>query len=429
MCNQILAGAGIEPAPDAVAPGYHDECLVIDDDPDIRRLVSHVLSRIGVSSVGLDGAGALESVLKSTHPSVIFLDVALGRSDAIDGIRILERTSFKGAVQLISGKDPDLVDAVRAIGERHGLKMLAPLQKPFRSEQLRRIFEGATIEVLNETPARDKLAELHVSASAAPHPHVDLADALASYWLDIAYQPKVDLVRNRVVGAEGLARVNHPTHGILGPESFLEGASDTALRDLTAFAIRKAFLDWEVLVTAGRNFQLAVNAPVRALLDPGLTSLVREPPRREGWPGLILEVTESEAIEELDAVAEAATQLRIYNVGLAIDDFGSGYSSFARLKQLPFSELKLDQSYVRNCATDPLNAGICRSIVDLARASGAVSVAEGVETSQDVTALVRMRCDLGQGYYFGRPMSVGKLIERIDADGNIVPCAAPSAAS
>ena len=235
-------------------------------------------------------------------------------------------------------------------------------------------------------------------------------------------------MRNRVVGAEGLARLNHPTHGILGPKSFLQGASDTALRDLTAFAIRKAFLDWEVLAMAGRNLQLAVNAPVRALLDPGLTRLVRESPRCEGWPGLILEVTESEAIEELDAVAEAATQLRIYNVGLAIDDFGSGYSSFARLKQLPFSELKLDQSYVHNCATDPLNAGICRSIVDLARASGAVSVAEGVETAHDLAALVRMRCDLGQGYYFGRPMSVGKLIERIDADGNIAPRAALSPA-
>ncbi len=285
MCNQIFAGAGIEPAPDSVATGHHDECLVIDDDPDIRRLVSHVLSRIGVSSVGLDSAGALEGVLKSTHPSVIFLDVALGRSDAIDGIRILERTSFKGAVQLISGKDPDLVDAVRAIGERHGLKMLAPLQKPFRSEQLRRIFEGATIDVPNGTAPKEKLAEPHVGVSNAPHPHVDLAEAIASHWVDIAYQPKVDLVRNRVVGAEGLARLDHPTHGILGPESFLQGAGDTALRDLTAFAIRKAFLDWEVLATAGRNLQLAVNAPVRALLDPGLTRLVREfsALRRMAW--------------------------------------------------------------------------------------------------------------------------------------------------
>ena len=377
----------------------------------------------GVSGLALNSADALERALRSAHPSVIFLDVALGGSDAVDGIHILERTRFKGAVQLISGKDPDLVEAVRAIGERHGLKMLAPLQKPFRSEQLRRIFDGATIEVSNGAAPKDGSAEPQAGAGGTPPPQVDLAEALASHWLDIAYQPKVDLVRNLVVGAEGLARLNHPTHGVLGPESFLQGADDTAVHDLTAFAIGRAFLDWGELALAGRNLQLAVNAPVRALLDQDLIGLVREFPRSDQWPGLILEVTESEAIEELDAVAEAATQLRIYNIGLAIDDFGSGYSSFARLKQLPFSELKLDQSYVQNCAFDPLNAGICRSIVNLARAHGAASVAEGVGTAHDWAALVRMRCDLGQGYWFGRPMSVAKLIEDVDTSGRYRPAA------
>ena len=103
-------------------------------------------------------------------------------------------------------------------------------------------------------------------------------------------------------------------------------------------------------------------------------------------------------MQEFDAVAEAAVQLRIYDVTLAIDDFGSGYSSFARLKQFPFSELKLDRSYVQNCASDPVNASICQSIVDLARASGAICVAEGIETEADCAALIRMGCNLGQGY-------------------------------
>ena len=123
-------------------------------------------------------------------------------------------------------------------------------------------------------------------------------------------------------------------------------------------------------------------------------------------------MTEEEAVKEFDAVSEAAVQLRIYSVTLAIDDFGSGYSSFARLKQFPFSEIKLDRSYVQNCATDPVNASICQSIVDLARATGAICVAEGIETETDWNALIRLGCNLGQGYLFGRPMSVGKLIER-----------------
>jgi EAL domain-containing protein (putative c-di-GMP-specific phosphodiesterase class I) len=392
------------------------ECVVIDDDPDICALISRVLSKIGVTSLGLSSAGALASALKAPHPSIVFLDVTLDRSDAIDGIRILRQGSFAGAVQLISGKDPELLNNIKVIGERHGLKMLDPLQKPFRSEHLRRIFRGGN----DNAPAPAAARPEHPTPLASPVQsapdlvtHVDLTEALEAHWLDMAYQPKVDLVRNRVVGAEGLARINHPVHGHLGPQSFLPGASVPAMNKLTEFVIKKAFLDWEVMASAGRNLQLAVNAPVQALIDAGLVKLVREHhPRSSNWPGLIIEVTEDEAVEEFDAVSEAAVQLRIYNVSLAIDDFGSGYSSFARLKQFPFSEIKLDRSYVQNCAADPLNASICQSIVDLARATGATCVAEGIETAEDRDALIRLGCHLGQGFLFGRPMSVGKLIER-----------------
>ena len=402
-----------------VATENRYECVVIDDDPDICALISRVLSKIGVSSRGLSSAGALAGALKEPHPAIVFLDVTLDRSDAIDGIRILRQGSFAGAVQLISGKDPELLNNIKVIGERHGLKMLDPLRKPFRSEHLRRIFNGGNDN--NPAPAselRERPAPIAAPATPASAlvTHVDLAEALEAHWLDMAYQPKVDLVRNRVVGAEGLARINHPVHGILGPQSFLPGAPDAALNKLTEFVIKKAFLDWDVMASAGRNLHLAVNAPVQALIDPALVRLVREHhPRNPKWPGLIIEVTEDEAVKEFDAVSEAAVQLRIYSVTLAIDDFGSGYSSFARLKQFPFNEIKLDKSYVQNCATDPLNASICQSIVDLARATGATCVAEGIETATDWKALIQLGCNLGQGYLFGRPMSVGKLIDRTAA--------------
>src|SRR5262245_13742325 len=103
-------------------------CVIIDDDPDICELISRVLGKIGVSSVGVSSAGALERALEANRPSVVFLDVALDRSDAIDGIRVLRETSFSGAVQLISGKDEELLNDIKAIGERHGLRMLVPLK-------------------------------------------------------------------------------------------------------------------------------------------------------------------------------------------------------------------------------------------------------------------------------------------------------------
>jgi EAL domain-containing protein (putative c-di-GMP-specific phosphodiesterase class I) len=402
-------------------PEAHRHCVVIDDDPDICALISHVLGKIGITSVGVASADALARALQDSHPQVVFLDVALDRSDAIDGIRVLRQTSFGGAVQLISGRDTELLNDIKAIGERHGLKMLDPLRKPFRSEHLRQIFNGgpksiiATPEIARPVlPVRPAAAD---TSEAGAVPLIDLDEAIEAHWLDMHYQPKVDLLLNRIVGAEGLARLNHPVHGILGPASFLQGAAAPALRKLTDFVVRKAFLDWEVMKSAGLNLRLSVNAPVKALTGPGLADLVRDShPRDPAWPGLVLEITEEEAVREFDAVLEAAVQLRIYGTTLAIDDFGSGYSSFARLKQFPFSELKLDRSYVQNCARDPVNASICQSIVDLARAHSATCVAEGIETTSDCTALIRMGCQIGQGYLFGRPMSVGRLIQRAAED-------------
>jgi EAL domain-containing protein (putative c-di-GMP-specific phosphodiesterase class I) len=345
---------------------------------------------------------------------VVFLDVHLDRSDAIDGIRILKQGSFNGAVQLISGKDPAILHDIKAVGERNGLKMLDPLQKPFRSEELRRIFDVDAGVPLSATPVDEPVSPPPSPTSSL---RIDLMEALDAHWLDMAYQPKVDLAKNFVIGAEGLARINHPVHGNLGPQAFLPGASMAALKSLTEFVVKKAFLDWEVLRGAGRNLRLAVNAPAEALIDPSLVNLVREyHPRNPKWPGLIMEVTEEEAVRNFDAVAEAAVQLKIYKVALAIDDFGSGYSSFARLKQFPFAEIKLDRSYVQGCAADPVNASICQSIVELARATGADCVAEGIEEPAERDALIRLGCELGQGYLFGRPMSVGKLIERTAAD-------------
>ncbi len=402
----------------ALAPIVEDktyDCVVLDDDPDICTLISRVLAKIGVSSIGLSSAEALAGALETIRPSIVFLDVALDRSDAIDGIRVLRQTRYTGAVQLISGKDSELLNDIKTIGERNGLKMLDPLRKPFRSEHLRRLFvDGEDITAKAVPVAGPPASPEYITVEERTVvPMIDLAEALDAHWLDMHYQPKVDLVRNRVVGAEGLARVNHPLHGILGPISFLPGASDDALRRLTEFVVRKAFLDWEVMNSVGRNLHLSVNSPVKSLTGTGLADLVRESrPRDEDWPGLVIEVTEDEAVREFNAVGEAAVQLRIYGVTLAIDDFGSGYSSFARLKQFPFSEIKLDRSFVQNCSVDPVNASICQSIVDLARVSGAVCVAEGIETEADRLALIRMGCTIGQGYFFGRPMSVGQLIER-----------------
>jgi EAL domain-containing protein (putative c-di-GMP-specific phosphodiesterase class I) len=138
--------------------------------------------------------------------------------------------------------------------------------------------------------------------------------------------------------------------------------------------------------------------------------LREERPRSENWPGLIMEVTEDEIIHDLKIANDVADALRFYNCSLALDDFGAGYSSLARLKQLPFSELKIDRSYVTNCHVDRVNAGLCETIVELAKRFGLKTIAEGIETTHESHKLQAVGCNVGQGYLFAKPMAKADLI-------------------
>jgi EAL domain-containing protein (putative c-di-GMP-specific phosphodiesterase class I) len=365
---------------------------VVDDEEAVCRFVARVLETSEIQAHSFHTAEQAVAALGAGLPAIIFLDVALKKSDAIDVIRGLDRLKFKGPVQLMSGSDVALLEDVRRVGARHGLDMLAPLQKPFRADAIRHAIlkaklKGRTVEMPS------------------------LEEAQRKGWLELWYQPKIDLRKKTFAGAEGLIRCRHPEHGVLAPGSFLPGASDAAMRALTEHVIVTALRDWDDLAAAGVFLHTAVNSGVGALTSSGLTPLIRENrPKSDKWPGLILEVTESEVVKDVALLHEVATQLRIYGVTLAIDDFGEGYSSFARLRELPFAELKLDRSFVADCAIDKPNAGICQTIIDLAHHFGCTAVAEGIENAADLQVIHRLGCDLGQGFLLGRPMPKAQLV-------------------
>ena len=240
---------------------------------------------------------------------------------------------------------------------------------------------------------------------------VGLADILDRGWLELFYQPKIELKTKRLVGAEGLVRARHPTQGLLSPGVFLPGASESDMLRLTERVIITALQDWQACAAAGIPLKLSVNVPVSALVKLPIAGILRQwRPRTSTWPGLIMEVTEDEIIHDLKIANEAADALREFNCTLAVDDFGAGYSSLARLRQLPFSELKIDRSYVINCHVDRVNAGLCETIVELARRFGLTTVAEGIETPHESHKLQGIGCDIGQGYLFGKPMPKAQLI-------------------
>ncbi len=236
-------------------------------------------------------------------------------------------------------------------------------------------------------------------------PRTEIAEALRNNWFEMWYQPKIDLKRKCLAGAEALARIRHPALGVLLPGSFLPAADDESIAMLTEHALLSTLRNWSTFDAAGFNLHLAINVPVSVLLKLPIPALVRENrPKADHWPGIILEVTEDQIVRDIAQAREIATQLRVSGITIAIDDFGAGYSSFSSLRDLPFAEIKLDDSFVKNCATDATNAAICQTAIDLAHRFGSAAVAEGIESAADLQALIVMGCDFGQGVLIAPPM-------------------------
>jgi len=245
-----------------------------------------------------------------------------------------------------------------------------------------------------------------------PRPRVAIAEALRNNWFEYWYQPKIDLKRKCLAGAEALARIRHPQHGVLLPGSFLADVDEDSIAELAQHTFIAAMGDWSVFEDAGFNLKLSINVPVNVLFKLPAAQLVSEyRPKSERWPGLIVEVTEDQIVRDMAMAQEVATRLLASDIKIAIDDFGAGYSSLSSLRELPFAELKIDRSFVTRCSVDATNAAICQTVIDLAHRFDSDAVAEGVETQTDLQALMVMGCDYGQGVLMSPPMPKARLLE------------------
>ena len=365
--------------------------FVIDDEDGICKFISAILENLGMTADSFASAAPAVAALQNGHPDVVFLDIALNGSDAIDVIRMLAKNRYCGFVQLMSGSRSTLLDDVYRIGAMHGLNMLEPLEKPFRREDVCTVIANLR---------RHDRAEITISSPRPLQPGLDIA--LRNSWLELWYQPKFDLRTSALAGADGVIIYRHPKHGVHAIDNLLPRSSAKTRSALTERFLITALRDWD---EAGFNVRTTVNGNFGALSTLDLSALDRDHrPKTKTWPGLILGISEHEVIEDVEAAHEIATQLRIYDITLAINNFGAGFSSFERLRELPFSELKLHAGFVAGCAHDERNASICRAAIDLAHRFGAVAVADGLESLSDMQALRAMGCDLGRGPIFGEPI-------------------------
>jgi diguanylate cyclase (GGDEF)-like protein len=251
------------------------------------------------------------------------------------------------------------------------------------------------------TPSLDSASEESLSLLS------ELRAAVQQGELRLYLQPKIDLKTGAVLGAEALVRWQHPTRGLLPPIKFIPFAEQTGfIREITGWMIERGALLLQQLQRRGSRLKLSVNLSTRDLLDPDLLNRLTRivGTHRLDASCLCLEITESAIMDDPQRALQTLERLHSMGFRLSIDDFGTGFSSLAYLKNLPVNELKIDKSFVLNMERDGRDAKIVRSTIDLAHNLGLTVVAEGLETAKAWKLLQALGCDEGQGYFIAKPM-------------------------
>lgn len=286
--------------------------------------------------------------------------------------------------------------------------------------------QDADIRTLEELNAKAKLAlqaaqhnggntvcfytpEMAAAATRRMFLTMHLAHAIERNELHMAYQPIVEARSGRIVGAEALLRWNQHTLGPVSPGEFIPVAEESGLivpiTDWVLNAVVEQMAVWEPAGTLPNQIFINISGPqfLRGNLSARLEDLLGCHPELRGRLGL--EITEQAAVRDLKAAVQTLTELEAIDVQVAIDDFGSGYSSLSYVQQLPVSKLKIDRAFMEDIPDNLKNGALVRAAVGMAHGLGLVTVAEGVETEEQRDFLVSVGCDLLQGYLFGRPVA------------------------
>jgi EAL domain-containing protein (putative c-di-GMP-specific phosphodiesterase class I) len=247
----------------------------------------------------------------------------------------------------------------------------------------------------------------------------EMREAIREDQLTLHYQPVVELATGRMEGVEALVRWNHPSRGLLMPDQFIPLAEETGMiLDLGHWVLKNAvrqLRDWQRELDLDPNFNVRVNISTTELQDLDLIEHVRDILRETGVDAanLVVELTESMAVNGGDVDRYSLSGLRRLGVQLEIDDFGTGYSSISYLRKLPVNVVKIDRSLIDGLGGDEEQGNFVEAVLHLIHACGLKAVAEGIETAEQASELARLGCASGQGYYFGRPVPASRLSEMI----------------
>ncbi|MBS0362595.1 MAG: EAL domain-containing protein [Proteobacteria bacterium] len=274
--------------------------------------------------------------------------------------------------------------------------------------------EQANIALDQARATRRKVAFFDAKAYGDPAANLALMSgmlkALEDGAIDLFYQPKFDMRLRKVTGVEALSRWRHPARGMLPPDLFIPMAEETGhIRTLTEWVFKRAIDVQARLAEAGHVVDMSVNVSGRTLGEPDFAEFALAEARR-AVGGLTIEITETAVIENPELALAMIGRFAEAGIKISIDDFGTGLSSLAYLKQIRGQELKIDKSLVEGVTDSQRDALIVRSTIDLAHSLGLKVTAEGVETNACYTLLAGMGCDLAQGYLIAKPMALKDLL-------------------
>jgi EAL domain-containing protein (putative c-di-GMP-specific phosphodiesterase class I)/ActR/RegA family two-component response regulator len=379
--------------------------VLVDDEPFVLKILSTMLSQLGfekIVSCATGEQGLRELMRTSSSVDLIFLDINMPGMDGVEFIRRLVECRYAGAVVLVSGEDGRMLDSISRLLGAHRLKSLGVLQKPVRREELLRVMKELKPN-RGQGPAS--------TSGGRSFGIEDLRQAVASGKVVNYYQPQTSLKTGELVGVEALVRLQDGQGQLIFPDQFITLAEQQGLIcEITRCVLKSSMRQAKMWSMAGHELTIAVNVSMNDLsaLDfpdmvENMADVIGIEPR-----AITLEVTEGQVMRQLSTVLDVLSRLRLKRFRLSIDDFGTGHSSLAQLRDLPFDELKIDRGFVHGASSNSTLRAICDASMRVAKQLSMQTVAEGIEATADWELLREMGCDAAQGYLIARPMSAAE---------------------
>lgn len=390
---------------------------IVDDDHQIASLLESIATNIGFTATVFKDAKQFIDINHS-NDEIILLDLSMPGVDGIEVMRALARQKCRSIIILMSGYADTILHSAKELACALNLRCIAGLSKPIQIESLSTLLLRLSgSEVVKKDP--DQSTNEYWAPSK-----VELVKAIKEEQLEVMYQAKMNLQMSTLAGAEALVRWHHPDKGLLLPNSFIPLFEYHNLMDeLTFYVIKKALNHAQQINCAEILPSLSVNISSSNINKLSLPEVITEafgsgplPPTK-----IYLELTESELMDELVTSLDILTRLRLRGFNLSIDDFGTGYSSLAKLHQGPFSELKIDKSFVINMKTDKEAYAIVETCIMLAHKLNMLVTAEGVEDKATVDLLTFLKCDFIQGFYISEALPFKEFIALANATAKNYP--------